>query len=95
MSMLSEWYKRASGQNQMVAPDKLQERFKTAMGGVNTGYTDLMTQATDMTDPYSEQNRDQLAMMQQQGADSSAESARQAQRMAAMGGGGNRAHTPN
>jgi hypothetical protein len=87
--MLSEWYKRASGQNQMVAPDKLQERFKTAMGGVNTGYTDLMTQATDMTDPYSEQNRDQLAMMQQQGADSSAESARQAQRMAAMGGGGN------
>tara|TARA_R100000656_G_scaffold39903_1_gene33345 strand:- start:7095 stop:8270 length:1176 start_codon:yes stop_codon:yes gene_type:complete len=85
--MLSSWWDKMSGKNQKVDPTVLANKYDQAYSEVNKGYDELAGMSREMMDPYSDMNRDQMAMMEDQSAEQAAESARLGQRAVAMGGG--------
>lgn len=87
MSWLTNWYDKVSGRDQMVDTGDLGDSYDAAFDEVTKGYSALKKKAEGMMDPYSQENRRQLAMMENQASDQAAESARLAQRNAAMAGG--------
>ena len=50
MSWLSDWIDKRSGANQAIDVDAQQERYKTAMSGVNQGYNKMMGIAEQQMD---------------------------------------------
>ena len=87
MSWLSDWIDKRSGAYQAIDVDAQQERYKTAMSGVNQGYNKMMGIAEQQMDINSDMNQARLAQMEASSADNAAEAARMAQRTAASAGG--------
>ena len=87
MSWLSDWIDKRSGANQAIDVDAQQERYKTAMSGVNQGYNKMMGIAEQQMDINSDMNQARLAQMEASSADNAAEASRLAQRTAASAGG--------
>ena len=87
MSWLSDWIDKRSGANQAIDVDAQQERYKSAMSGVNQGYNKMMGIAEQQMDINSDMNQARLAQMEASSADNAAEASRLAQRTAASAGG--------
>ena len=101
MSWLSKKWDQLSGKNQKVGLGTVNREYDAAFGtfdpatGKGTGargaYGNLQQTGEQMMDADSQLNLNRKSQMEASAADASAEGARQAQRLAAMGGGGNTA----
>ena len=91
MSWLSKKWDQLSGKNQKVGLGTINREYDEAFQGARDAYGNLQDTGEQMMDAGSQLNLNRKAQMEASAADASAEGARQAQRLAAMGGGGNTA----
>ena len=91
MSWLSKKWDELTGKNQKVGLGTIKDEYNAAFQGARDAYGNLQSTGEQMMDASSQLNLNRKAQMEASAADASAEGARQAQRLAAMGGGGNTA----
>ena len=91
MSWLSKKWDELTGKNQKVGLGTIKDEYNAAFQGARDAYGNLQDTGEQLMDAGSQLNLNRKAQMEASAADSSAEGARQAQRLAAMGGGGNTA----